>query len=426
MANSRAKLEGKRRHLAIAVVTILTLGYGAARFKGDPSLVPHSSYARWFVESLYLITVSAFLYSGYAIFRPAMYRFRTHPAELERARRILARYGRSAHDFFKARPDKSFFFSRNGDGFVAYRVGRSFAVVLGDPVGPEERTKELVSDFAMYCRDNSWGLGFHHLMPDFLGVYQELGFSKLKVGEEAIVDLKEFSLEGKSARSFRAKVNQVEARGIETIYYSPPIAPALMAELREVSDEWLQTPGRGERQFGLGMFDEEYLSATPVFAAIDAGRKVLAFVNVIPSYRKGEATVDLMRRRINTPNRIMDYLFVKLFLRNKEQGFDRFNLGMVPMTGFQPHEEASPEERAIHVFVQHLNFLFSFKGLLAYKAKFATSWEPRYAVYRTPLDLVRLAFALNRVSEVRSHDTSRYLSPRNRAGIPNRKDGLQT
>jgi phosphatidylglycerol lysyltransferase len=122
---------------------------------------------------------------------------------------------------------------------------------------------------------------------------------------------------------------------------------------------------------------------------------------VIPSYRKGEATVDLMRHRINTPNGIMDYLFVKLFLRNKDQGFDRFNLGMVPMTGFQPHEEASPEERAIHVFVQHLNFLFSFKGLLAYKAKFATSWEPRCAVYRTPLDLVRLAFALNRVSEVR-------------------------
>jgi lysylphosphatidylglycerol synthetase-like protein (DUF2156 family) len=303
-------------------------------------------------------------------------------------------------------------------------VGRSFAVALGDPVGTEERMKELVSDFAMYCRDNSWGLGFHHVMPDFLGVYQELGFTKLKVGDEAIVDLKEFSLQGKSARSFRAKVNQVEARGIEAIYYSPPIAPALMAELREVSDEWLQTPGRRERQFGLGMFDEEYLSATPVFAAIDAGRKVLAFVNVIPSYRKGEATVDLMRRRTNTPNGIMDYLFVKLFLRNKEQGFDRFNLGMVPMTGFQPHEEASPEERAIHVFVQHLNFLFSFKGLLAYKAKFATSWEPRYAVYRTPLDLVRLAFALNRVSEVRSHDTSRYLSPRILGGfVPEYRTG---
>jgi hypothetical protein len=91
VANNRAKLEGKRRHLAIAVVTILTLGYGAARFKGGPSLVPHSSYARWFVESLYLVTVSVFLYSAYAIFRPAMYRFRTHPAEVERARRILAR-----------------------------------------------------------------------------------------------------------------------------------------------------------------------------------------------------------------------------------------------------------------------------------------------------------------------------------------------
>jgi phosphatidylglycerol lysyltransferase len=95
----------------------------------------------------------------------------------------------------------------------------------------------------------------------------------------------------------------------------------------------------------------------------------------------------------------MDYVFVKLFLLKKEEGFERFNLGMVPMSGFQPYEEASPEERAIHSLVQHLTFLFSFKGLLAYKGKFATAWEPRYAIYRNPLDLPRLAFALTRISE---------------------------
>jgi phosphatidylglycerol lysyltransferase len=73
---------------------------------------------------------------------------------------------------------------------------------------------------------------------------------------------------------------------------------------------------------------------------------------------------------------------------------------MAPMSGFQEHEEASPEERAIHAFFQHLNFLFSFKGLLAYKAKFASSWEPRYAVFHSALDLPRFAVALGKVSEL--------------------------
>jgi phosphatidylglycerol lysyltransferase len=142
------------------------------------------------------------------------------------------------------------------------------------------------------------------------------------------------------------------------------------------------------------------LNSTPLFTAEDGSGKVLAFVNLIPPHGVGEGTIDLMRRRTEAPNGIMDYVFVKLFLRNKERGLERFNLGMAPMAGFQKQEEATPEERAIHAFFQHLSFLFSFKGLLAYKAKFATSWEPRYLIYRNILDLPRVALAISSVSEV--------------------------
>jgi phosphatidylglycerol lysyltransferase len=222
----------------------------------------------------------------------------------------------------------------------------------------------------------------------------------LKVGDEAIVDLTGFTLQGAAAKTFRSKVNLLEKAGIRTQYFEPPISGALMAELKQVSDEWLDIPGRRERQFTLGMFDEEYIRGTPVFTAEDPSGKVLAFLNLIPSYRRGESTVDLMRRRNEGPNGVMDYTFVKLFLYLKERGFERFNLGMAPMAGFQEQEEASPEERAIHAFFQHLNFLFSFKGLLAYKAKFASIWEPRYVMYRSALDLPRLGFALGKVSEL--------------------------
>jgi phosphatidylglycerol lysyltransferase len=138
-----------------------------------------------------------------------------------------------------------------------------------------------------------------------------------------------------------------------------------------------------------------------LFAAADQEGRWLAFVNLIPSSVAGESTIDLMRRRTEAPNGIMDYLFVRLLLHLKTRGFRRFNFGMAPMSGFQEREEASPEERAIHLFFQHLNFLFSYRGLRHYKAKFATSWEPRYAVYRKPLDLPRLAMALRKLSEIK-------------------------
>jgi phosphatidylglycerol lysyltransferase len=74
---------------------------------------------------------------------------------------------------------------------------------------------------------------------------------------------------------------------------------------------------------------------------------------------------------------------------------------MAPMTGFQKCEDASMEERAIHGLFQKLDFLFSFRGLFRYKAKFATSWEPRYLVYGKILELPRTALALRRLSEVK-------------------------
>ncbi len=367
-------------------------------FDGDPNLVPRTRHAEWFLDSLYWFSSTAFLYAGFALFRPAVYRFATHPHEVERARAIASTYGRCAQDFFKTRPDKSLYF--HGLSFLAYRVGANFAVVLGDPVGPESEMKAAILDFAAFCRDNGWGLGFHQVLPDSLDLYLGEGFKKLKVGDEAIVDLNRFTLEGKAGREFRYKINQLEKAGIHAEYYEPPAPDAIFTQLKEVSDEWLQFPGRRERQFALGNFEEEYVRSTPVLTAEDTSGKVLGFVNLIQSYRPGETTVDLMRRRNDAPNGVMDYLFVKMFLRKKEEGFGRFNLGMAPMSGFQAHEEASPEERAIHAFFQHLNFLFSFKGLLAYKSKFASQWEPRYVIYRTPLDLPRLALALGKVSEL--------------------------
>jgi phosphatidylglycerol lysyltransferase len=182
--------------------------------------------------------------------------------------------------------------------------------------------------------------------------------------------------------------------------YDAPLSDELIERLREVSDEWLQLPGKRERTFTLGRFEPEYLRTTPVFTAEDKDGRVLAFVNLLTSYHPGEATIDLMRHRLQSPNGIMDYLFVKLFLSCKEQGFTRFNLGMAPMAGFQEREEASVAEKVVHLFFQRMNFLFSFSGLKAYKSKFADSWEPRYVVYRNVLGLPKLGLALSRISEL--------------------------
>ena len=231
-------------------------------------------------------------------------------------------------------------------------------------------------------------------------LYKKLGFRKLKIGDDAIVDLPNFTLDGKGAKKLRHAVNQLEKQGILFTRYDSPISSEIMSQLRRVSDGWLQIPGRRERTFALGLFDPDYIRSTPVYVAAEQAGKILAFVNSIPSFCKGEATIDLMRHLPDAPPGIMDYLFTKLFLAKRQEGYHRFNLGMAPMAGFREHEEPSAEERAVHYFMHQLNFFFSYQGLLHYKAKFATIWEPRYTVYRHVLNLPRVARAIFAVSEI--------------------------
>jgi phosphatidylglycerol lysyltransferase len=369
---------------------------------GDPGVTPRTHYAAWFVRSLYLLTGTAMAYAVIALFRPVVYRYRTLPSERDLARSLTRRYGRSSLDYFKCWPDKSFVFSPSRESFIAYKVGGGYAMALADPVGPEAEVESMIRHFVSFCGQNDWGVAFHQTLPDFLPIYRKLGFRKLKIGDDAIVNLTRFGLEGKEYRKLRNRISALEKLGIGFLHYEPPLSAAVLAQMKTVSDAWLEIPGRRERTFALGQFDADYLRHTPIYAAVDNGGTMLAFVNLVPSFAPGEATIDLMRHRVEAPSGMMDYVFAKLLLELQTAGYRRFNMGMAPMAGFQEHEEATPEERAVHAFMQHMSFLFSYRGLRNYKAKFATSWEPRYVVYRNVLNLPRVARAILEVSEI--HD----------------------
>jgi phosphatidylglycerol lysyltransferase len=375
---------------------------GRALLLEDLPLTPHTRHAGFFLDSLTAMSALAVVYACYQLFRPALYHLRTAPLERARARALAREYGRSALDYFKLWPDKSLFFSTSGRAFLSYAVAGGFAIVLGDPVGPEEDVAALVREFVTFCDNQDWRVAFYQTLPDFLSAYTRLGFKRLKIGDEAVVELARFDLNGSSHKKERAAIRKLENGGVRTRWYEPPLDDRLVDELQSVSDEWLRIPGRRERRFTLGLFDREYVRGTPVATAESAEGTVLAFVNFVESFHQDEATLDLMRRRSHAPNGVMDYLLIQVMLRARELGYARFNLGMVPMAGFGEHENATTEERVVHGFFQQLNFVFSYRGLKAYKAKFATTWEPRFLIYRTVFDLPRVPLALARVSEIRS------------------------
>lgn len=367
---------------------------------GNDDLIPYTRHADWFMHSLDLAGVAAASFAAYSMFRPVAYRLRVLPHERQEAKSILERHGTSSLDFFKLWPDKSYFFSEDRRSFIAYKTSNNVAIALGDPVGPDQELEATTRAFLGYCSENGWGAAFHQVVSDLLPLYRRLGMQALKIGEEPVINLERFCSKTAKRKWFRYVKRKFEREGYFITQHVPPQPQKLLDEVEEVSKQWLLLPGRRERTFTLGSFDRGYLSRTTLLVVRDPQKRALAFVNKIPSYRKGEATIDLMRHRLEVPNGTMEYLLMELMLALRKEGYSRFDLGMAPLAGMADQPRAALEEWGLSQLFSLLNRFFSYKGLRNYKVKFEPDWEERFLVYEgRPLALARVGVALTRVTE---------------------------
>lgn len=273
--------------------------------------------------------------------------------------------------------DKRFLFSDSRKAFIMYGVeGRSW-VAMGDPVGPAEECADLLWRFhEMSHRYGGW-TAFYEVGTEHLPLYLDLGLSLLKMGEEARVPLANFSLEGKSRKSFRHIRNRFEKEGHEFEIYPPEQFASFLPRLKAVSDAWLASKKTREKRFSLGCFNTSYLQGYP-FAVVQRGEEVLAFANLWLGAEKEELSVDLMRYLPHAPPDTMEYLFLRLMLWGKDQGYRWFNLGMAPLAGLENRATASMWSRLGAFIYSHSDHFYNFQGLRQYKEKFDPIWEPRY------------------------------------------------
>ena len=283
--------------------------------------------------------------------------------------------------------DKALFFSSSGNSFLMFGTSSSTWVVLGDPVGIEEEAEELIWTVHETAEHEGARVLFYEVTAERLPLYLDQGLTPLKVGEEGIVPLVTFSLEGKEHSKFRQVVRKIEGMGFSFVIVPVEEVRNLLSEMREVSNDWLTTKNVKEKGFSLGFFKEEYLLHFPMAVVRDAGGRMVAFANILECPRKDWLTIDLMRYTRNAPNGLMDYLFTRLMLWGHEQGFETFSLGMAPLSGLSSHAESSLWNRVGAWVYNHGEHFYNFEGLRAYKEKFNPDWKPRYIVTSTLLSL---------------------------------------
>ncbi|MCD9021401.1 bifunctional lysylphosphatidylglycerol flippase/synthetase MprF [Cohnella silvisoli] len=292
--------------------------------------------------------------------------------------------------------DKSFFWTTDEKAMLAYgQIGKSL-IALGDPIGDPASIRLAVRQFREFADQHAAVAAFYQVKAEFLPMYHEFGFRFFKLGEEAVVMLDQFHMSGRRKADLRAVSNRYERKGYVFEIVLPPFTPLLMMEMKEVSDEWLKE--RNEKSFSLGAFQEIYLELAPVALLRDREGRLTAFASLMPTYEgKKSISIDLMRYRMGLPNGIMDMMFVHLLQWAKSEGYERFNLGMAPLSSVGESVYSHRGERmARWIFLKGDHF-YRFQGIRQFKEKFDPVWEQRYLAYPKNASFSKLAFQVTRL-----------------------------
>src|SRR5213079_838221 len=136
----------------------------------------------------------------------------------------------------------------------------------------------------------------------------------------------------------------------------PPHSFNLFNELRKVSDDWLE--GNREKGFSFGFFNEAYLNRTEIALVKDRNDNIIGFVTLMPGYDDHlTAAVDLIRILPKAPNGTMEFLFRSLFDWAKDNEYQRFNLGMTPLTNAGLSRFSFLSERIAAQIFLHSHFI---------------------------------------------------------------------
>ncbi|HEY0213453.1 MAG TPA: bifunctional lysylphosphatidylglycerol flippase/synthetase MprF [Paenirhodobacter sp.] len=269
--------------------------------------------------------------------------------------------------------DKEFVFSPDGRAFVMFARRRGNWIALGDPVGPAESLREAGWAFVEAAQMANTRPVFYEIAERNLPLMGEMGLALHKLGEEAVVHLPDI------APKRQVEMQAVYARFLQTgatiRILQPPHSPALITELRTVSDAWLADSAGLDKGFSAGRFQSDYLNRCAI-AVVRREGQVVAFANILAPGTGRRVTVDLLRYVPGEGVPTIHALFVALIRHYRDAGAQEFSLGMAPLAGLS--ERRRLWRHFGRIMFRHGGAFEDFEALRAFKQQFGPEWRARY------------------------------------------------
>jgi len=343
--------------------------------------------------ALGLLTV---ITTTYLALRPAEPQARLSEQDEQRMRALLARHGgRDSLGYFALRRDKSVLWSPTGKACIAYRVLSGVMLASGDPLGDPEAWPGAIEVFLATAQEHAW-------VPAVMGcgeqagtVWARSGLTALEIGDEAVVEVDAFSLEGRAMRNVRQAVARVERAGyVVDVRRVKDISAQERAALRSQADAWRGAETERGFSMALGRFGAPDDGQCVAVTATQSGA-LRAFLHFVPWGEDG-LSLDLMRRDRGADNGLNELLIVAALRAAPELGVSRLSLNFAVFRSSLERGErlgAGPVTRAWRGFLLFASRWFQIETLYRFNAKFRPIWEPRFVCFPAATDLPRVAMA---------------------------------
>ena len=350
----------------------------------------------WFpalLTGLGLLTLAIALFAALA---PVALRGGADEDDREDVRRLVETGEPSTLDPFALRSDKRYVFSPDRRAAIAYRYLNGAGLAAGDPVGDRASFTGAVDAYVALCDRNGWRPGVYGASEPVVALYRDAGLRSFYIGDEALVDVMRFTLEGRPMRGVRQAVHRVERAGITTSVCGEG---ELTAETREAlfavaDDQRGKAPERGFAMTLGGLFDGSHPHCLIFVAHADDGAPI-GFQRYVPCGSRA-LSLDVMRRRRSSPNGVNEYLIVQAIEWAKRHGVEEVSLNFAAFRALLEEDADLESLQSIEAwFVRRLEGRFGIQmdSLRRFNAKFRPRWVPRHLVYRRPGDLPAVGVA---------------------------------
>ena len=325
--------------------------------------------------------------------------FLSSEEELEIRALLLTHGAGDSLGYFATRRDKCVVFSPDRRAAVTYRVEGTVCVASADPIGPVDAWPAAIAAWMRECRQHSWYAAA--LSPGLEGAkaYAAAGLRAFSLGDEAILDVSRFTLDGREMAPVRQAVNRVTRAGYTVrVRRAAELTPAQLDELVRLAEAWRGSDTERGFSMALNRLGDPADGRCVVVTVHAADGTIHGLLNFVPWGRHG-LSLDLMRRSRDTPNGLIETMVTSLVEASPDLGVDRISLNFaVFRTVFSGADEvgAGPVTRLNDAVLGFVSRFYQLETLYRSNAKYRPEWRPRFLCYEPGLSVARAGIACGR------------------------------